>query len=531
MSSIYGFYTGSHSSACSLIVDGNIVSCVEEERMTRIKAGDDYNSNAEMSSEEIQKISGIKFTESDYNIFVEPVPKSFAKKITKDRYEVVSHHDAHAYGAYFTSGFEGKTMTITHDGGGESSLMKMFLCEDGKMTLLRDFRIASFGTLSHLWGFSTSGILGYDEWGEGLWKMCKDEGKLMGMAANGYLDEEIYKMLNTCIDYENFRFFPSVTAMKTKFLMDMMFLEGRFDSQKKREVFSFTLQTLTNNLFLKFMEDIHKTYPEYTKFCFAGGLFANVKLNQKINELDWVDEIYIYPPMGDEGLSLGACIMKSVELGEWTKPKKFKNLYFSKSYTNEEIYEISQQFDFERVPYIPSEMAEKINNGGIIGFFNGGSEYGPRALGARSILVKPTEPDTHRELNRRLKRHDTMPFAPIVLSEHFDDLFYPSKSKYASEFMTICFSTKEEWIDKIPAVIQKSDKTARPQIVNKDKLPKFWEILNEYYSISDIPVLLNTSFNSHNEPIIENPVQAFRTLNEGIIDELIIEDYVYYPKR
>jgi carbamoyltransferase len=105
--------------------------------------------------------------------------------------------------------------------------------------------------------------------------------------------------------------------------------------------------------------------------------------------------------MGDEGLSLGACIMKSVELGEWTKPKKFKNLYFSKSYTNEEIYEISQQFDFERVPYIPSEMAEKINNGGIIGFFNGGSEYGPRALGARSILVKPTEPDTHRELNRR----------------------------------------------------------------------------------------------------------------------------------
>jgi carbamoyltransferase len=338
-------------------------------------------------------------------------------------------------------------------------------------------------------------------------------------------------MLNTCIDYENFRFFPSVTAMKTKFLIDMMFLEGRFDTQKKREVFSFTLQKLTNDLFLKFMEDIHKTYPEYTKFCFAGGLFANVKLNQKINELNWVDEIYIYPPMGDEGLSLGACIMKSVELGEWTKPKKFKNLYFSKSYTNEEIYEISQQFDFERVPYIPSKMAEKINNGGIIGFFNGGSEYGPRALGARSILVKPTEPDTHRELNRRLKRHDTMPFAPIVLSEYFDDLFYPSKSKYASEFMTICFSTKEEWIDKIPAVIQKSDKTARPQIVNKDKLPKFWEILNEYYSISDIPVLLNTSFNSHNEPIIENPIQAFRTLNEGIIDELIIEDYVYYPKR
>ena len=130
MSSIYGCYTGSHSSSWALVVDGEIISCIEEERLTRIKAGDNYDSNAELSAVEIQKVSGIKFTESDYNIFVEPVPKSFAKKITKDRYEVVSHHDAHAYGAYFTSGFEGKTMTITHDGGGENMMMKMYLCEN-----------------------------------------------------------------------------------------------------------------------------------------------------------------------------------------------------------------------------------------------------------------------------------------------------------------------------------------------------------------------------------------------------------------
>jgi carbamoyltransferase len=337
-------------------------------------------------------------------------------------------------------------------------------------------------------------------------------------------------MLNTCIDYENFRFFPSITAMRTKFLMDMMFAEGRFSTQDKKEIFSFTLQKLTNDLFLKFMDDIHKTYPEYTKFCFAGGLFANVKLNQEINELDWVEEIYVYPPMGDEGLSLGACIMKSVELGEWKKPKKLNDLYFGKKYTNEEIYSISLEYNLDRRPYLPSEMAQKIHDGKIIGWYKNGSEFGPRALGARSILVKPTEVDTHKELNKRLKRHDTMPFAPIVMAEHFDNLFYPSKSKYASEFMTICFSTKEEWIDKVPAVIQKSDKTARPQSVNREKLPEFWEILNEYYKISNIPVLLNTSFNSHNEPIIENPKQAFSPLISGIIDELIIEDYVYYVK-
>jgi carbamoyltransferase len=94
----------------------------------------------------------------------------------------------------------------------------------------------------------------------------------------------------------------------------------------------------------------------------------------------------------------------------------------------------------------------------------------------------------------------------------------------------MCYSTKEEWIDKIPAVIQKSDKTARPQVVVKESNPKFWEILNEYYLITGIPVLLNTSFNSHNEPIIEHPRQAFETLYKKIIDELILEDYVYYSE-
>jgi carbamoyltransferase len=120
-----------------------------------------------------------------------------------------------------------------------------------------------------------------------------------------------------------------------------------------------------------------------------------------------------------------------------------------------------------------------------------------------------------------------MPFAPIVLDESFDEIFNLGKSKYTSEFMTMCYDTKEEWIEKIPAVIQKSDKTARPQIVKKEKLPLFWEILNEYKKISGIPVLLNTSFNSHNEPIIENPTQAFESLKKGIIDKLVIGNYVY----
>ena len=120
------------------------------------------------------------------------------------------------------------------------------------------------------------------------------------------------------------------------------------ETQEQKEVFSFNLQKLTEDLFLKFLNDVHNLYPEYTKLCFAGGLFANVKMNQKINELDWVDEMYVYPAMGDEGLSLGACIYKSVELGELSKPFKLDNVFFGVSYNDEEILEISKNFNFKK---------------------------------------------------------------------------------------------------------------------------------------------------------------------------------------
>jgi carbamoyltransferase len=528
MSSIYGFFTGSHSPSVSLLKDGKIVFCIEEERLTRIKSGDNYDINCELSYKEAETYTGLKITDADYKIFANPTPDAFARRITNNNYEKVSHHTSHAYGAYFTSGMKGKTITITYDGGGESTVMKVYLCEDGKMSLIQSHQIASFGSLSHVWGFSTSSMKGYDQYGEGVWKMCKDEGKLMGMGPNGFYDEKIYKMLSSVINYNNFRFYPSASSSKTKFLGDMLKINGYFDTQEKMEIYSYNLQKITEDLFLKFIDDLHNLYPEYKQLCFGGGLFANVKMNQKINELDWVDEIYIYPPMGDEGLSLGACIHKAVELGEITKPFEFNDVYFGKSYNNDEIFEISKNYHFKRKEYIPSEIAKNINDGEIVGWFQSGSEFGPRALGARSILVRPTETSTHTLLNQRLNRYDTMPFAPIIMEEYFDDVFTPSKSKYTSEFMTLCYNTNEEWIDRIPSVIQKSDKTARPQIVKKTKIPKFWEILNEYHQLSGIPLLLNTSFNSHNQPIIENPQQAFESLRLGVIDKLIIEDYVYF---
>jgi carbamoyltransferase len=281
---------------------------------------------------------------------------------------------------------------------------------------------------------------------------------------------------------------------------------------------------------LEFFEDLHKLYPEYRKIVLSGGLFANVKLNQKINELPWVEEIYICPAMGDDGLSLGAAIIKAVEVGDITKPFKLNSAAFGFEYSDDEIREVSKSYNFNSEPYDVDVIAEDINQGRVIGWFQGKMEYGPRALGSRSILVRPTDKLTHKLLNERLSRHDTMPFAPMVMDEHFDDIFTMSKSKYAAQFMTICYTTKDSWIPKIPAVIQKSDKTARPQVVGKENLPKVWELMESYRKKSGIPVLLNTSFNIHNEPIIENPVHAFNHLQNKIVDKLVIGNYVYTNK-
>jgi carbamoyltransferase len=278
---------------------------------------------------------------------------------------------------------------------------------------------------------------------------------------------------------------------------------------------------------IEFFNDIHKKFPEYTKIAVAGGLFANVKLNQKLNELDWLDELFVYPPMGDEGLSLGAALWKSNQLGELKKPLKLTNFSFGPSYDEESIFEFSREFDFIRTKLDYDEIAKDIHSGKIIGWFDGGMEFGPRALGNRSLLVRPTQLETHKVLNRRLNRYDTMPFAPMVLDEYFEDLFTTNKSKYSAQFMTICYSTKTEWIDKIPAVVQKSDKTARPQVITSENNPKIYQLMKRYFELSSIPAILNTSFNTHGEPIIENPSHAFNHLKNKVVDKLVIGNYVY----
>jgi carbamoyltransferase len=181
--------------------------------------------------------------------------------------------------------------------------------------------------------------------------------------------------------------------------------------------------------------------------------------------------------------------------------------------------------------FSPSKVANLINGGAIVGIFMGRTEYGPRALGNRSIVVRPTDPETHKKLNERLKRTEIMPFAPSVLSEYADQIFHCDKSKYSAEFMTLCFNTRKEWLNKIPAVVHRIDGTSRPHIVKKSANPIYHSIIEEYRKLSGFPIVLNTSFNAHGEPINNYPYQVLKHLKDGSVDCIATEDFILYKKK
>jgi carbamoyltransferase len=184
--------------------------------------------------------------------------------------------------------------------------------------------------------------------------------------------------------------------------------------------------------------------------------------------------------------------------------------------------------DFKKDPFYLNVVVNLLLDKKIVGLYQGRSESGPRALGNRSIICDCTHPETYQILNGRLQRNDYMPFAPVVLDEDVDRIFHLNKSRYACEFMTILVDTKDEWRDKIPTVVHPVDKTARIQIVTDKSNPLLHAILKKYKEITGVGILVNTSFNVHNEPIVEFPHEAFNHLRNRVVDFLVTPYAMFY---
>ena len=521
---IYGFYAGSHDPTIAYLEDGEIKCVIQEERIKRVKSGEDFPQNPWMAKAAIEKETGVPMNDADFIACATPTGHDFiiGGALPKIGIRSFGHQQCHAASSYYTSGFEGKCLSVSYDGGGDDSYGSIWLCEDGKMALAKDLKIEDNASLGRLWMTITEHM---------GWKILKDEGKVMGMAGNGNPNERLYRLLKSTCHYSgNLSFGPEASQKKMVTVATHLKSEGWFDDRQKRFDVAYALQKLTEDIMRGFVRDLIKEYPEWSKkICFSGGLFANVKMNQKINEMPEIEEIWVSPPMGDEGLALGAAILVSNQMGEWTRPKRVPNMFYGLRYSQEEIAEAARAYNFREEERDFSKIASLLCEGKIGAFFNGRFEYGPRSLGARSIIVQATERSTHDLLNERLERHEVMPFAPVVMKEKAEEVFHNgSKSSYAAEFMTCCYTVREEWIKRIPACIHEVDNTGRPQIANPETNPEWHGLVSAYYEKTGIPVLLNTSFNGHGEPIIDTPSQAFAHLEKGTIDFLIMEKKTYF---
>jgi carbamoyltransferase len=269
----------------------------------------------------------------------------------------------------------------------------------------------------------------------------------------------------------------------------------------------------------------------------AGGVFANVKLNQRIHQLDGVRSLFIHPGMGDEGLAVGAALAVNAALGKDAGSQigssRLADVYFGPGSDDREIKRAAEKekLDAEPMQEIEPRIAALLAQGFVVARFNGRMEYGPRALGNRSILYQATDPTVNDWLNRRLQRTEFMPFAPVTLEEFADQCYVNlDGARDAARFMTITFDCTD-WMKKhCPAVVH-VDGTARPQIIDKQANPSYHRIVEEYRTLTGLPTLINTSFNMHEEPIVCTPADALRAFLEWHLDYLAMGNYLLRNPR
>jgi carbamoyltransferase len=292
------------------------------------------------------------------------------------------------------------------------------------------------------------------------------------------------------------------------------------------------VQAVLEEITLNSLEKILARHPA-RNLGLCGGVFANVKLTQRIAERFSFDEIFVYPAMSDQGEGAGGVLEYLLQrdgLDHWlTQRSPFANVYLGRDYMDgaDDVFRAGGAAEEVSVSAgrndLVPRVAELIAQGKVVGTYLGRGEYGPRALGARSIMAAATDRKINDWLNERLDRTEFMPFAPVVREERCADLFdLPQSLMYPARFMTVTCNVKEAWKDKIPAVVH-VDGTARPQVVARATNPLYYDILEHYEQLTGVPALINPSFNVHEEPIINKPEEALKALQMGRVDYVATE--------
>jgi carbamoyltransferase len=398
--------------------------------------------------------------------------------------------------------------------GGDGVSSQVYEASGGTLTKLHE--VSSFNSLGNYYAYVTH-LCGF--------QAGKHEGKVTGLAAFG---EPCYQdVLNQLITFENGTivnkgnlFFQSALSGISKLL----------PKNADRKDLAASIQCHAEALVRQYV-GYWQERTQKKDIALAGGLFANVKINQRVHELPGVERVLIHPGMTDEGLPVGAALCLNYQLanGYRSLPKQcFDHVYLGPSYSDEEIEKALAQagIPYRRSERIEEDIADLLTQGHVVARFNGPMEYGPRALGNRSILYKPSDASVNDWLNKSLKRTEFMPFAPSALIEGTPRCFQRTEgAEDTARFMTITFDCTP-WMKEQCAGVVHVDGTARPQLVSPTDNPSYYKIIQAYYQKTGIPCIVNTSFNIHEEPIVCSPQDAIRAFQIGHLDVLAMGPYV-----
>jgi carbamoyltransferase len=445
----------------------------------------------------------------------------------------LDHHDSHAHSALYDSGFD-NCLALTRDGKGDFCSGKNYIYKDGILN--------EIGSLSYLESYG----LVYSAATKALgFKMLRHEGKITGLAALGdpnklseaiiahYFKKEFDKFEtsfqyvvkssslkafigNRFIDYEINKYSSLLSSWIRYF--ELLILEGN-----SSEDIAAGVQKFLETLVVKEINDLLVSFKIPKDIALAGGIFANVKLNQKIWEIGYFDRMFVQPAMDDAGTALGAA--SSNVMNHQTEPTLNDIVYLGSFNAPLVLNELPPYFKVELIEN--SEVGLLVSNlilsGKIIGTFAGRTEWGPRALGNRSILASAFDKSIPKKLNERLNRNDFMPFAPIIRDIDAPIVFQDYTSGLiAARFMTVTLKVKSDFKNLIPSVIH-VDGTARPQVLFKEDNPLIYNVLDSISRKHGIGIILNTSFNLHEYPILDSISTALEILKKGAVDYLLIE--------
>jgi carbamoyltransferase len=430
------------------------------------------------------------------------------------------HHTAHAVPAYFFSEFD-DALVYTCDGIGDgisysarrasrTGIADVF----GQLELWDRYQVNSIGNLYA----EFTGALGF--------RPGRHEGKVTGLAAYGSpkIAGDILRHFSVGENGEIASDFSSFPAM------------GEYAREVcrrlSREDAAASIQEALERLVCSAIEKLVRSTGR-TDVALSGGVFANVRLNRAVLEKTGAERVFVFPAMGDEGLPIGCCLIHLLNrdgMETWQRGRQpLKRLYLGRDHDDRFSRCAASLPQIAQSAERPIERAvEALVAGQVVAIYTARMEYGPRALGARSILASPVRNEMNDTINKRLERSEFMPFAPVVLEEHATEVFDINPGNaHAARFMTITCDVRPEWRTRIPAVVH-VDGSARPQTVREADNPLYYRIIEGFFRRTGIPVLINTSFNVHEEPIVDTPEQALRSLVEGRIDYILTRDKIYH---